>query len=399
MTLRIIDAARVLTGHGTAHTPGSVVVDGTSIAWVGPTCDLPPRWSRRAANRLALTNATLLPGLIDAHVHLAFDCTSQPPDARDDLARGAVSDKIRTAATALTSSGVTTVRDMGAPRYIDADTLPVQPGPRVLPATIPLTVPGGHADSLGGAVTTIADVEQVIAENARRGAAWITTVVTGGLNGGGRRSPYEPQFSDTMLAAIVTIAHRHGLPVAAQAHGTAGIRQAVEAGVHSIEYCTWLAPGGFDVDPGLIREIAARRIPVCPIINHHSRAASGRLPWRHRREHLRDMLAAGVHLLPGTDSGITLTPHDRFGHALSAYIDLGLTPASIIELATRRAADALGISHLTGTLSTGLSADILAVHGNPTQHLHSLATPIMVMTAGHLYRSRAVRDNEIGHCV
>ncbi|MFI1919604.1 amidohydrolase family protein [Nocardia sp. NPDC020380] len=391
MTVRIIDAARILTGHGTAHTPGSIVIDGAMIGWVGRTADLPPEWVQLARERVELAEATLLPGLIDAHVHLAFDCGFRPPDKFDDLARTAVADTIRAATTAATRSGVTTVRDMGAPRYIDADTLPANIGPRVLTSTIPLTVPGGQAQSLGGVVATVADVERVIAENARRGAAWIKAVVTGGRSSGGRFSPYEPQFTDELLRAIVTTAHHHNLPVAALAHGTAGIRQAVEIGVDSLEYCTWMAPGGFDVDHGLIREIAARRIAVCPIVDQHART-SARLPWRHRRDHLRTMLTAGIPLLPGTDSGTALTPHGGLGQALTVYTDLGLTPATILELATRQAATTLGIGHLTGTLTPGLAADILAVPGNPTQNLHTLTAPVVVVTAGHLQRLGTKRN-------
>ncbi|WP_280227385.1 metal-dependent hydrolase family protein [Nocardia farcinica] len=382
----IITAAQVLTGCGATHAPGAVVVDEGTIAWVGPASELPGDWQGGGVERIDLPQASVLPGLIDAHVHLAFGGAAHPPAAIQATTRLDVAAIIRAGLAELLSSGVTTVRDLGAPRYTDIDTLTRhQARPRVLTATIPLTVAGGHCHGLGGAVGTLPEIRDLVAANAARGADWIKIMGSGGFTTGGASSPYEPQFTDTQVRAAVDAAHEHGLPVAVHAHGTAAIRQAVAAGVDSIEHCTWMTADGFDLDHGLVREIVDREIVVCPTINHLARTATGRLPWPIRRDHLRVMLDAGVRLIPGSDSGIPHTPPGRYPHSLPVYLDLGLPPAEVIDLATRQAADALRIGHLTGTLAAGLSADLIAVPGDPTRDLDQLTTPILTVAAGHLH--------------
>ncbi|MFC8529167.1 amidohydrolase family protein [Nocardia sp. NPDC057227] len=386
MTTRVITAARVRTGHGAVHAPGAVAIDHGRIAWAGPATDLPPAWNTPEVMRIDLPEATVLPGLVDAHVHLAFGGATVPPTASGPLAWREVAATIRSGLTELLTAGVTTVRDLGAPRYVDIDTLTqTNPRPRVLTATIPLTVPGGHCHTLGGAMDTCTAIRNLVEVNTLHGADWIKVMITGGFTTSGASSPYEPQFTDAQIRAAVEAAHDHGLPVAAHAHGTAGIRQAVTAGVDSIEHCTWMTATGFDLDPGLVREIAARDIPVCPTINHLARTATGRLPWAVRREHLRVMLDAGIRLVPGSDAGIPHTPPGRYPQSLPAYLDLGLTPAEVIDLATSGAADALRIGHLTGTLTAGLGADLIAVPGDPAHDLTALSTPILTMAAGHLH--------------
>ncbi|WP_194814579.1 amidohydrolase family protein [Nocardia sp. XZ_19_385] len=395
MTIHIIEAARILTGCGPTLAPGTVVLADERIAWVGQSEGLPARWAGASAERIGLPEATLLPGLIDAHVHLSFGGDPRPPVALLATTRMAVAATIHAALRQLRDAGITTVRDLGAPRYIDASTLgDLDAGPRVLTATIPLTVAGGHCAGLGGVVTEPADIDRLVAANAARGADWIKVMVTGGFTTGGRSSPYEPQFTDAQLARIVAAARVHGLPVAAHAHGTAGIRQAVGAGVDSLEHCTWMSADGFDLDHEVVREIADRRILVCPTINHQAREATGRLPWAVRREQLRVMLDAGVRLIPGTDSGIPQTPHYQYAHSLPIWTDLGYSASDIIKLATSSAAQALRIDHLTGTLTAGRSADLIAVPGDPTSDLGALTAPVLVATAGHLhYPANTTEEN------
>jgi imidazolonepropionase-like amidohydrolase len=384
MSVRILTAARVFTGLGVVHAPGAVVVDGGRLAWVGPAPALPAAWSRLGGEPIALPEATVLPGLVDAHVHLSW--AGAVPAPLGATGGADVAATIGAGMRELVRAGVTTVRDLGAPHYPGPGAVAGPGGLRVLAAMVPLTVPGGHCHGLGGAVDTIAGIRELVAANAVRGADWIKVMVTGGFTTGAASSPYAPQFTDSQVAAAVAAARDHGLPVAAHAHGTAGIRQAVAAGVDSIEHCTWMTADGFGLDHGLIREIADRGILVCPTINHLARQAAGRLPWVVRRAHLQVMLDAGVRLVPGSDAGIPHTPPARFPQSLPAYTDLGYTPAGVLDLATRHAADALGIGHLTGTLAAGLAADLIAVPGDPARDLDALTTPILTMTTGHLHR-------------
>ncbi|WP_067469765.1 amidohydrolase family protein [Nocardia amamiensis] len=372
----VLTADRVLTGAGAPIRSGAVAVDGDRIVWIGTVGDLPARWN--AADRIDVPDGTLLPGMIDSHVHLSL---AESPD----LARE------RDIAALILRSGVTTVRDLGGP----GPHVPAPPGLRVTAAGVPLTVPDGHCHHLGGAVTTTADIGGRITTAAAAGARWIKAMVTGGFTTSGHTSPYTTQFTGSQLAAIVTAAREHGLRVAAHAHGTAGIRQAVRAGVDSIEHCTWMSEDGFDFDRGLVVEIAAAGITVCPTINEHARNAVGRLPWAVRREHLSVMLAAGVTLIPGTDSGIPHSRHDRFPQSLPAYTDLGLSAGEVVELCGRAAADALGLAEEIGTLARGRAADLIAVSGDPTRDLTALTRPILVMTAGNLHHHEPVPQEDI----
>jgi len=377
MTTRILDAARVLTDLGTIHTPGTVVIDDQRIAWSGTPDKLPDTWNTDSHQRIRLPGATVLPGLIDAHVHLAFDQTP--------TRHSAAAQKLSTAAGQLLRAGITTARDLGAPHQTDISATTDTSGPRLLAAGVPLTVPGGHCNEFGGSITTSADIDRIVARNIKRGAAWIKVMVTGGFTSRGHSSPYEPQFTNAQLSDIIAAAREHGLPVAAHAHGTAGITQAVAAGVDSIEHCTWMTEDGFHLDQNIVSAIVEQRILVCPTINHRARHASGRLPWPVRRAHLDAMLSAGVQIVPGSDAGIPHTPHHMYAHSLPAYTDLGFSPAQVVDLATRRAAEALRVGHLTGTLTAGRAADLIAVPGDPTRALHTLTTPILVMTSGHLH--------------
>src|SRR5690606_34202001 len=130
----------------------------------------------------------------DAHVHLAFDSATAAIQATSRLEVAAT---IRAGLAELLGAGVTTVRDLGAPSYIDHDTLAhTCHRPRVLTATIPLTVARGHCDGLGGAVDTLTGIRDLVAANAARGADWIKIMASGGFTTGGAGSPYEPQFTD-----------------------------------------------------------------------------------------------------------------------------------------------------------------------------------------------------------
>ncbi|GAB4590191.1 hypothetical protein Ntsu_80230 [Nocardia sp. IFM 10818] len=188
--MRILHAARVLTPDAAPLAPGTVVIDGSRIGWVGPPDQISPRWAAAGATRIQLPEATLMPGLIDAHVHLAFADEITPAAALEAADRREVTATICTALRHALRAGITTVRDLGAPHYADRDAL-AQPGarPRVLTATIPLTVAGGHCDGLGGTVTEPGDIDRIVATNAAHGADWIKVMVTGGFTTGGRSSP------------------------------------------------------------------------------------------------------------------------------------------------------------------------------------------------------------------
>ncbi|MEU5053703.1 amidohydrolase family protein [Streptomyces sp. NPDC021096] len=381
-SLVLLCADRVVTGVGrTVYPDGAVLVSGASIGWVGPRGSAPDT----PARRVNLDGATLLPGLIDAHTHLALDAGPDPFGALGTLTDHQVLAAMRERAGRMLAVGITTARDLGAPARMD--TVLAREirnghahGPRLLTAGIPVTRPGGHGAPLGGECAGPDDAEALVRANQKAGAQWTKVFVTGGFTTKGT-SPYALQLPVQFLAAVTALSHRLGMKVAVHAHATAGIAAAVEAGVDSIEHCTWMSADGFDLDPELITTMAALRIVASTTVNSHARDATGRLPWTQRAAQLRALHDHGVPLAVGTDAGIPTTAHDDLPASLPAYLDLGLDPLGVLELATSRTAKALGL-HDTGALHEGMRADVLAVEGDPTADLSALTRPLTVLAAG-----------------
>ncbi|AEW98631.1 amidohydrolase family protein [Streptantibioticus cattleyicolor] len=389
MSKLLILADRIVTGPASHVTgDGAVLLDGEVIAAVGPAASLEPSVDR-AVPRLRCPGATVLPGLIDCHVHLAFDAGPDPvravAEADPDELAAAMADRARQ----LVASGVTTVRDLG-----DRDAMTVAlraavdsgrtPGPRILAATAPLTSPGGHCGFLGGEVGGDEEIRTRIAENAKAGADLIKVMASGGaLTPGGPRM-WQSQFTRAQLRLIVEEAAAHGLDVAAHAHGTDAIADCVAAGVRTLEHCSWRTAEGMVYDPEVTRRIVAEDIAVC-------RCVSG--DWRLFLEQLgperaeamsviiRSMREAGVRFIAGTDAGV---PGARFGDyvgMLEFFVSLGFSPAEVVDMATTHAAHALRLSD-TGVLAPGKRADLLVVAGDPLAGLDALRRVEHVFAAG-----------------
>lgn len=253
---------------------------------------------------------------------------------------------------------MTTARDLGdrgglAVRLRDDIAAGRVPGPRLLSAGTPLTVPGGHCWFLGGEVEGADAIREAVRRNAARGVDLIKVMATGGGITKGGPPIWQAQFTPQELSLIVEEARSAGLPVAAHAHGTEGIAAAVAAGVDTIEHCTWMGREGFDVREDLVDAMAARGITVCPAASPDWRGFAERF-GRERAEEmfgrLRWMAERGVHLLPGTDAGVPHAVFDGFVSSLEFFEHIGLTPAEIVDLATTGAARALGIDGDTGRL-------------------------------------------------
>ncbi|MEU5385254.1 amidohydrolase family protein [Kitasatospora cineracea] len=383
-------ADRLVTGRDRNVVPGGAVLTrGARIVWVGPASDVPADLARGAVRR-HFDGATLLPGLIDAHTHLALDAGTSPFSTIQALDAGTVLAQMRERARAALAAGVTTVRDLGAPWRLDAllrrEILDGRtPGPTVVAAGVPLTVPGGHLAVLGGETATLADAQAVIRANRDAGCRWTKIVVTGGFtSGSGGCSPYASAWDQHLLEGIVAFSHAEGMPVAAHAHGTAGIQAAAAAGADSIEHATWMCAGGFDVDALTLADLARRGTAVCTTLNSAAPRAAGRLPWSERARQLRAMHHHRVPLAVGTDCGIPGTAHTDLPVSLPAYRGLGLDPLGVIELATSTTARLIG-EHSTGELAPGRRADVLAVEGDPATDLEQLTRPLAVLARGCLH--------------
>lgn len=388
----VVSAGQLLTGRaGERVVDGAVLVEDGTIAAVGRNTEIRAQAGPEAAE-LSFPDATVLPGLINCHVHLAFApgpelvATLRAADDRHLLLAMAGR------AQQLLNCGVTTARDLGdrgalAVQVRDAITEGTLVGPRILAATAPLTPPGGHCWFLGGEVDGEAQIRAQVRRNAEAGADVIKVMASGGSLTPGGAAMWEVQFGVAELAAAVDEAHRRGLRVAAHAHGTQSIRTAVEAGVDTVEHCTWLTgPGAFEPCADTAARMATAGVAVCPansgdwrrlataIGEDRARRLVGRIRW------LADQ---GVPLIAGTDAG--LTPFGDFPAALARTAEWGFSAAEIIEMATARAATALGLSDTAGRLAPGLSADLLVVAGDPLADLTALQRPELVLARGRAH--------------
>ncbi|MER6079251.1 amidohydrolase family protein [Streptomyces sp. NPDC001833] len=389
----LITAGRVLTGSGTYQEDGAVLVKGDSIAEVGPRAQLTERAGPDGLH-LAFPDATVVPGLIDAHVHLVFDGSADPLAALRESDDDALLAGMRQRAEQLVSSGVTTVRDLGdrnhlALRLNEEIEQRRAPGPRIVSAGTPLTVPGGHCHFLGGEVTGEAAVRDLVHRNLAAGARVIKVMASGGgLTKDGPKS-WQPQFSAGELRALVDEAHQAGVPVAAHAHSAAGIAASVDAGVDTIEHCTWMTEDGFAPRQEVLKKIVEQGIAVCPAVSPHWQMAA-RIFGEERTKVLfgqvREMAEAGVRLIAGTDAGVQRTGFDgTLAGALGFYAHLGMPNDQVLDMATADAADALGIGGSTGRIKPGLSADLLVVDGDPLSDLSALKKIRAVVAAGQVH--------------
>lgn len=393
----VIFAAQVLVGPvGERIGQGAVLIDGETIVAVGQ-CDEVTAAAASSAVTLVWPDATILPGLINAHVHLAFNGRPDRLEAlmeETDEARLALAMAGR--ARQLLDCGITTARDLGdrnglAVRVRDAIAEGQVAGPRILAATAPLTPPGGHCWFLGGQVDGPDQIRQQIHRNAAAGADVIKVMVSGGSITPGGAEMWESQFSTEDLRVAVQEAHQLGLPVAAHAHGTSSIRSAVDASVDTIEHCTWLTgPGIFEPCEHTVADIVAAGIAVCPANSGNWRPIAKRFGVERAQQLLgrvRWLADRGVRLITGTDAG--LSPFDNFPEVLQGFQRWDFTPDQIIDMATVQTAAALGLSATAGRLAPGLSADLLVVPGDPLADLGALRHPELVIARGRPHKPQS----------
>ena len=385
----LITAGCLLAGpRGERVDGGAVLVRGDSIVAAGPRAEV-EALAGPDARRSDHPDGTVLPGLVDGHVHLAFDGRPDPATTLAAMDDDALLDDMATRARQLLASGVTTVRDLGDRRGLvlrlrDAIADGSQAGPRILAAAAPLTVPGGHCWFLGGEVDGEDAIRATVKSHAASGADLVKVMATGGHLTPSGPSMIESQFSAAELRLVVAEARGHGLPVASHAHGTAGIVDSVAAGVDTVEHCTWLGPSGFDVPEDTIEAIVSGGVRVCPAISRNWRdfgarfgdeVAStliGRLKW------LDDQ---GVRLIAGTDAGIPGATVEHYVDALEAFAHAGIALDRVLEIATTDAAAGLGLAG-TGRLAAGQRADVLVVGGDPTADLDALRDVRLVVAGG-----------------
>ena len=382
----VLTAPRVMTGDQTV-TDGALVIGEDVLDWVGPAGALPAEYA--ALPRTDYPGATIMPGLIDSHVHLAFDGGPNPSARMRSETDEQQLVLMLHSARNLLGVGVTTARDLGARAYLDvvvrdAVAAGLARGPRMVVAARPITVTGGHCWFMGGEADSDDELRRMVRTHHKRGADLIKVMSTGGFMTTGS-APWYAQFTRAQLAVVVEEAGRVDKPVAAHAHGIEGIHRAVEAGVTTLEHCSFVTETNERrFDEPLAARIAERGIFVCPTINVNAPYVA-ELTGIVVGEHLKAMHEMGVRLIAGTDAGIDNTPHHQYVGGLEYLVTLGFRPADVLTMATTEAAAALGVDAITGRLAPGFDADVIVVDGDPSTDIAALGKLQRVIARGRDY--------------
>jgi imidazolonepropionase-like amidohydrolase len=356
-----------------------VVVDDGRITRV--ECDRPDIPSDMEV--LDLGDVTLLPGLIDAHVHLGFDASRDPVAQMRADSDATLLLRMRLAARRALAAGITTVRDLGDRNYL-ALTLRdwfrhgPELGPEIIAAGPPITVTGGHCYFMGGEADGELEVRRAVREHVKAGVDVIKIMATGGHMTHGT-NPGLPQYTVSEIRAAVEETHRLGRTLTAHAHGPSGIATAVEAGVDCIEHCSFRIDGSRKPDWALIDRIAANGIAVSPTVGSPGPLVESFGPI------LDYMHRAGVRIVASTDAGISpQRPHDALPHAVVFLASCGMSNVEALAAATSEVAAVCGVGERKGSLQVGKDADLLAVGGNPLQDIQALLDVRAVFRRGML---------------
>jgi imidazolonepropionase-like amidohydrolase len=358
------------------------------------------------AKLVDLGNRTLLPGLIDMHVHLdslaevgGYNSLQYTDSFWSMVAVKNARDMLNAGFTTVRNVGSDERNDIGLKQAIDAG---YAIGPRIVPAGYALGATGGHCDStfLPPSLETpqegVADGEQGLRHEVRRqrkyGAEVIKVCATGGVFSR-NTEPGQQQLSENELHAIADEAHQWGLRVAAHAHGATGIKAAIRAGIDTIEHASL-------VDEEGIKLAVARKQPVwfsMDIYNTDYTQAEGakngvlednlrkdREVAQIQRDNFRKAHKAGVRMVFGSDAGVM--PHGQVGGQFKVMVEYGMTPIEAIQAATRNAAQALGRDKDVGAIAVGRYADMIAVDGNPLTNVRELESVDVVIKGGELIK-------------
>jgi imidazolonepropionase-like amidohydrolase len=380
----------LIDGTGAEPVSGrAVVVEGGRITGVVDAAQAP------RGERVDLAGHTLLPGLINCHVHLCLGAEADPVrPLREEPASVTVIRALLRARESV-EAGVTTVRDLGGRDYVEMAVRRAvnegwAPGPRILAAGKAICMTGGHGWWVGREADGPDDARKAVREQLKAGADVIKLIATGGVMTPGVEPGASQLTGDEMRAAIEE-ARRAGRRTAAHAQGSDGIAAAVEAGITTIEH-------GIFLTEEIVARMKARGTYLVATLNAPAAISAGGLAagipdYMVQKSdavvpaHIASFQLAkraGVPIAAGSDAGTPLNRHGDYAAELELMVKYGMSPLEAIRAATAVAAEALGLEGETGRVAPGLAADLIAVAGDPAERIQALGNVRMVLARGRV---------------
>jgi imidazolonepropionase-like amidohydrolase len=398
-----IHHVRLIDGTGAVHERATLLVRGSKISAVGPSNEVRiPKGAVRINGR----GLSIIPGLIDCHVHLCLGGEADVVATLESEQPSYTLLKSARHAKATIDAGFTTVRDVGSRDHSiftlkQAIESGVMPGPRIVGAGRAICMIGGHARFIGQEVEGTEQVRRVVAEEVAAGAGVIKIIASGGVLTPGT-SPDEAQMTLEELAAAVDAARQAGKRVAAHAHGAAGMKNAIQAGVRSIEHATLLD----DEAGALMKRYGVYMVPTLSALATTAACRPGcgipesaldkakAMTKRHRAS-FKAAHQSGIAIAMGTDAGTPFNYHGDNAQELERMVAFGMTPMEAIVASTAMAAQLIGIQSSVGTVTKGLEADLVILKGNPLRRIEVLRDRdkiVGVMKAGKFVSGSLVEN-------
>ncbi len=389
----------VIVGTGEVIEKGTVAVDSNVITYVGPA----KRFKISKKDTIFdISGKTILPGLIDAHVHLCIDGS---PDPMTSLLKDSIPQltlKAAHHARRTLDAGVTTVRDMGGRDYVDLairDGIEsgLLQGPRMICSGRVVCMTGGHGWQFGREADGTDEIREAVREQLKAGADFVKMIATGGVMTKGV-DPGATQFTLEELLAGVEEARKAGRRTATHAQGTEGIKNSLWAGVNSIEH-------GFFLDDEAIELMLEMNAFLVPTLNAPYQIIRGgvkrgvpryaveksKAVMKSHFQSVRRAYKAKIPIAMGTDAGTPFNCHGENLKEMELLVKAAMTPMEAVTATTKTASEVLGLEKKIGTLEKGKLADLIVVDGDPVKDIRLLQNRdkiLAIMKEGCLYKNQ-----------